>query len=260
MNGDIKASSSSGGAGIGAGRGASGGQSFIETLVIIGGRITANGTLAGIVSGGEGGEVKQLRLTGNTVLACDATFTKFPISASSIILTNASLVFTTPRNRLFGVSPSGSGLSNMVIVYGNVTTQGGEPLSSLSPTFLHIGNVTVPPSNDWTVCTSGGNREACHATHSSVVRSLLVSIPSQGNYSLKMFSGALSGILERDGDLPTFVVAGTRSFVANAHFVQFPATQTPTRTFTISLQSRPFSRATLIFQFGCFIFSTYVRP
>jgi hypothetical protein len=259
MNGNIAASSSSWGAGIGAGRGVNDGKSFIGTLFIMGGRITANGTLAGMGSGGEGGEVKQLRFTGSAVLTCDANLTKSPINASSIILTTGSLAFTTPRNRLFGASPSGSGSLDLIIVYGNATMQGSELLSNLNATFLHIGNVTAPLSNDWRVCISGESREACYATRSPVVRSLLLSTPSQGNYSLKMFSDALSGTLERDGDLPTFVVAGTRSFVADAHFVPFQ-TPTPTGTFTISLQSRPFYRATLIFQFGCFIFSTYIRP
>jgi hypothetical protein len=262
MNGNITASSSSWGAGIGAGRGGSRDKSFIGTLAITGGRITANGTLAGIGSGGEGGEVKLLKITGNAVLTCDANFTKFPVNASSIVLTTASLVFTTPRNRLFGVSPSSSGSLNLVIVYGNVTMQGSEPISKLNATFLQIGKVTAPLSNDWTVCTSGGNREACYATHSPVVRSLLVSIPSQGNYSSRMFSDALSGFLERDGSQSTFVVAGTRSFVASAHFVLVLATQapTPTGTFTISLPSRLSSKKTFLIRFGCFIFSAYIYP
>jgi hypothetical protein len=107
-------------------------------------------------------------------------------------------------------------------VYGTVTTQETEPLSGVNATLLQIGNITAPLSRDWTVCISGENREGCYATHSSVVRSLLVSIPSQGNYSVKMLNDALYGVLERDGGLSTFVVDGTR--------------------------------------FGCFIFSTYIRP
>jgi hypothetical protein len=260
MNGNITANSSREGSGIGAGVGNNGGFSFVETLSIMGGRVTANGTLAGIGSGNEGSEVKQLKFTGNAVLTCDTNRAKVPVHASSIVLTNASLIFTTPRNRLFGVSPSCSGLLNLVIVYENVTTAGSELLSNLNATFLQIGNITAPLSNDWTVCISGENHEACYVTHSSVVKSLIVSIPSQGNYSFKMSSDALSGVLERDGGLSSFIVAGTRSFVADAHFVPFPATQTPTETFTIPWQPRPFSRGFSIFRFGGFIFSTYIYP
>jgi hypothetical protein len=96
-------------------------------------------------------------------------------------LSNASLVFRTSRNRLFGVSPSSSNLSDLVIVYGTVTTQENEPLSELNATLLQIGNVTAPRSSDWTVCISNESREACYVTHSSLVQSLIVSVPSQGN-------------------------------------------------------------------------------
>jgi hypothetical protein len=72
----------------------------------MGGRINANGTLAGIGSGCEGGEVKLLIFSGNAVLTCDTNLTKLPINASSIVISIASLIFTTAHNRLFGVSPS----------------------------------------------------------------------------------------------------------------------------------------------------------
>jgi hypothetical protein len=276
MDGNITASSSSWGAGIGAGRGESGGKSFVETLAIMGGRISANGTLAGIGSGGEGGEVKQLRFAGRAVLICDAIFTKFPINASSIVLTNASLVFTTPRNRLFGVGPSSSGLLNLVIVYGNVTTQGSEPLSNLKATFLQIGNITVPLSNDWTICVSGSGYEHCSLTRSAVMKSLIVTVPLEGNYSIEVVSDAESGRLETTEHVSSFVVSSPNSFVAESVFIPFLATATPhasatshataspaathTGSFTISLQSRLLCRNTFLDRFGCFLFVAWVFP
>jgi hypothetical protein len=135
LNGSIAASSRSG-AGIGASDGMYDGRSLVRTLSFIGGRITANGSLAGIGSGGAKGEVQLLRFAGNAVVTCDANLTSFPVNASSIVLSNTALLFTTPRNRLFGASPSRSDLSNFVIVYGDVTTQGSEPLSGLNATFF----------------------------------------------------------------------------------------------------------------------------
>jgi hypothetical protein len=108
LNGNITASGSSYDAGIGAGQGVSERTSFAGTLSIFGGRITVNGTMAGIGSGGESGEVKLTRFSGNPVLTCNANISKFPISASSIVLSNVSVMFTTPRNQLFGVGPSSS--------------------------------------------------------------------------------------------------------------------------------------------------------
>jgi hypothetical protein len=261
--GNITASSPNRGAGIGGGRGRTGGKSPIETLFIMGGRITANGTLGGIGSGGEGGEVRLLRITGNAVLTCDADLTKSPINASSIVLTDASLVFTTPRNRLFGVSPSSSGLLNSVIVSGNVTTQGSEPLSNLNATFLQIGNITVPLSNDRTICISGSGYEHCYPTRSAVMKSLIVTVPHEGNYSIEVVTDAVSGRLETTEHVSSFVVSSRNPFLAEAVFIPV-ATATPhasvslpatlTGSFSISLQSRPSSRNTLLHRFGCFLF------
>jgi hypothetical protein len=177
LNGDITASSSDGGAGIGTGYGESAceGRLFIEHLSVLGGKITANGTLTGIGSGGEGGEIQFLKFSGNTSLTCDADLTKFPVNASSIFLSKASLIFTTPRNRLFGVSPSSSGLLNLVIVYESVTTQWSEPLSQLNATFVQIGSITALSARDWTICVCGECQQECYLAQSSVVKSLTMS-------------------------------------------------------------------------------------
>jgi hypothetical protein len=68
----------------------------------------------------------------------DVDSTKFPVNASSIVFSNASLVFTTPHNRLFGVSLLCSNLFDLVIVYENVTTQAKESFSKLGATFFYI--------------------------------------------------------------------------------------------------------------------------
>jgi hypothetical protein len=184
----------------------------------------ANGALAGIGSGGEGGEVQLLKFSGNTVLTCNANVTQFPVNASSIVFSNGSFLITTPRNRLFGISPSSSDFLNLVIVYWNVTSEESELLSKLNTTLLQIGNVTIPQSSDWMVCVSGVDQEECHQTGSSVVKSLIVSIPSEGNYSMKMYSDVSSGVLETEKGVSIFVIASARSFVSEAHFLRFPAT------------------------------------
>jgi hypothetical protein len=213
LNGNIAARSSSWGAGIGAGRGVNGGISFVRSLSIRGGKMTANGTLAGIGSGGEGGEVELLRFSGNAVLTCDANVTKFPVNASSIVFSNASLIFITSRNRLFGVSPSSSNLLNLVIVYLNVTNEENGPLLKLNGTLLEIGNVTIPLSSYWMLCMSGVGCEDWDETGSSSVKSLIVSIPSEGNYSVKMFCDVRTGLLETEQNVSIFTVSLARSFV-----------------------------------------------
>jgi hypothetical protein len=164
---------------------------------------------------------------------------------------------------LFGVSPSTSTLVNLVIVYGNVTNPENEPLSQLNVTLLQIGNVTAPLSNGWTICVSGTGHEDCYVSRSSLVRSLIVAIPRQGDYSVRMFSDSASGFLETKEGISLFSVASTRSFVEQADLFPFPATlhatgtplatPTPTWTFTISLQSQSSSRQTVLLRTGWFV-------
>jgi hypothetical protein len=201
----------------------------------MGGRITAKGALVGIGSGGEGGEIELLRFSGKSVLTCDARLGKFPVNASSIIFTNSSVVFATAGNRLFGVNPSSFDLFSLVIVYGNVTTKGEERLSNLNATLLQIGNLTVPPSSRWMVCVSDESYEDCYLTRSSVMKSLIVSVRSEGNYSVKLFSETTSGFLKIDQDVSLFEVASNRSFVTNASFVPDEDTTTSKNTADFDL-------------------------
>jgi hypothetical protein len=216
--------------------------------------------LAGIGSGGEGGEVQLLKFSGNTVLTCDTKVTQFPVNASSIVFSNGSFLFRTPRNRLFGVSPSSSAFLNLMIAYWNVTNEENEPLSMLNTTLLQIGNVAIPQSSDWMVCVSGICREDCSQAGSSVVNSLIVSVPSEGSYSVKMCSEVSSGLLETEKGVSVFAVASTRSFVSEAHFTPFPVAQTPTGTFPFPLQSRLFSRKAFLLHIGCFVFAVWNLP
>jgi hypothetical protein len=198
----------------------------------MGGKIRANGTLAGIGSGGEGGEVKLLRFSGNAVLTCDANVSKFPVNASSIVISNASLMFITPRNRLFGVSPSNSNLFKLVILYESLTNQPQESLWKLNATFLQIGNLTIPQSNDWIFCVSDVGHNDCFPMRSSVVKSLIVSVPSVGNYSIRAFNNATSGFLETEEGVSILSVALNYSFFSKCHFV-------PDATATVAPSGSP---------------------
>jgi hypothetical protein len=259
LNGNITASSSNGGAGIGAGNGVIGGSSLVRNLSIHGGMITSKGTFAGIGSGGEGGEVTIMTFSGNPMIICYANLIHFPVNASSIIITNASLIFATPRNRLFGVSPSSSTLFKMMIMYGDVTRQGHEPVSKLNATFLQIENITAPLSKDWLFSVCGAGPEDCYQSRSTNVKSIIVTLPWQGNYSVKMFHETISGFLESEKDVSIFDVGSDHLFVPDAYFVPFGATLSPTSTFTVSLQSRFLSRRLLLLRFGWFVLGTSIR-
>jgi hypothetical protein len=248
LNGNITASSSSSGSGIGSGDGSSSSPSVIETLSILGGRIKANGTEAGLGSGGDGSEVTVLTLGGSAVLLCDANASKFPVNASSIVFADASLTFETPRNRLFGVSPLRKGSLNLTLLYWSVTSNGGEPLSFLNGIFLQIGNANFPASESWdrSFCVSGVDHEYCSGIVSNEVKSLIVSVPSANNYSMKAVGGGVSGFFEIHPSLSVFEVLSDSSFFANAYFV-FSSTAEPTASATAAIPT-PTAHFTVYFQ------------
>jgi hypothetical protein len=188
---------------------------------------------------------------------------KFPVNASSIVFSNDSFIFRTDRDPLFGVAPSRLNLPNFVITYGTVTKPEREPLSGLNVTFLQIGNVTAGQSSDGLLCVRGAIRKDCSQTRSSVMKSLIVSVPWEGNYSVELFGDAISGFLESQEGVSLFSVTSAHSFVADAHFVPFAATPslaaTPTSTepFTFSLQSRFLCRKAFLLHFGWFMWAIW---
>jgi hypothetical protein len=195
----------------------------------MGGRITANGALTGIGSGGQGGDVKRLIFSGNAELLCNADSPSFVVNASSIELTNCSLVFTTPRKRLFGASPSNSGSLNLTILFGDVTSEGDEPLTRLNATFLQIGKLSLPDKESWSFCISGMRDERCIRSEARTVQSLLFSTDGPGNYSVRAFAESLSGFLVPGDSCAPFVVESNLSFFPSAKFV---SSYEPTPTAT----------------------------
>jgi hypothetical protein len=192
VGGNVTANSSNGGgSGIGTALSESGGISMIETLSTFGGRIRVNGTEAGIGSGFDGSEVKLLRFSGRVNLFSTVNPPmKFPINASSIVLSDTSLTITTPHARIFGVSPVRQGSLNLNLIYESVTSANVEPLSLLNERFIQIGNVSVPESDGWSFCVSRLGYENCFETESKNVKSLIFSVPSEGQYSIRGSSNA----------------------------------------------------------------------
>jgi hypothetical protein len=119
------------------------------------------------------------------------------------------------------VSPFRSGLLNLVIVYENVTKENQEPLSRLDQTFIQIGNLTIPRSNRWMFCVSGINHHDCFITGTSNVKSLIVNVPSIGNYSMTGFSDSSDGIFETLNGNSILSVERNQSFIPECHFVPF---------------------------------------
>jgi hypothetical protein len=270
VSGNITASGSSYGAGIGSGSATAGGASTVAVLSILGGTIRANGTLAGIGSGGNGGAVGRVIFSGTAALICNGGPGKFAVSASSIVLSNASVIFGTAAARLFGVSPSREGPLSLAILYGSVTSSQAEPLSSLNAPILQIGNVSFHPPREgdcvgWTFCVSASDAENCIAAHFTEVRevkSVVLSIPSLGSYSIRALLDGSARVLETPDESSLLTVSSNFSFIPVARFVFPPrsATALPssTETFTVPLRGGFRSERTLIFRFSFFSFPLWL--
>jgi hypothetical protein len=259
VSGNITASSSNRGSGIGTGIGESG-TSVIETLSVLGGKIRVNGTQSGIGSGFEESEVQLLRFSGTVILFCTVTDTnKFPINASSIVLSDTLLTITTPQNRVFGGTPIRQSSLNLSIVYENVTSADSEPLWLLNSTFLQIGNVSLPNSDFWNFCISGIDPKYCIHIESRKVKSLLFSVPSQGSYSIRASNEVLIGFIEADSGLSSFNVWSNFSFIPEGYFVvgSSPAatiTETRSQPFTVPLREGYRTGKIWILKFAMFVF------
>jgi hypothetical protein len=228
----------------------------------MGGRITADGPLAGIGSGGEGGEVGMLTFSGSDLrIACPANGTKLPVSASSIRFSNASVIIETPGDRLFGVNPAQLGGLKLTILFGSATSNLSEPLSKLNATLLQIGRLNPALSGDCTLCVralSSDSGDRCLAIGSSRVESLIFSIPLRGTHSVTASNATVDFILATPGGVSSFEVDSDRFFIPEGHCKFFG--RTPTQAFTPPLLFPFQSRRMLILRFGWFFLWGLGRP
>jgi hypothetical protein len=131
---------------------------------------------------------------------------------------------------VFGVTPSrGEGPLNLSIAYESVTQADSEPLWLLNSTFLQIGNISVPFSDFWRFCISGIDQETCFDIESAKLKSLLFSVPSQGNYSIRGLGDGLRGFFETGEGMPLFEVSSNLSFILEAQF-RTESSPSPTAT------------------------------
>jgi hypothetical protein len=231
----------------------------------MGGRITANGALVGIGSAGQGAEVEVLTFAGSGLFArCTAGETKVPVNASSIVFSNASVIFETPGDRLFGVNPSQAGSLKLTILFGTAVTNWGEPLSGLTISLLQIGSLSPVLSGDWALCViaiSGNGGDDCVAIQSAGVHAMIVTVGSPGIYSVSASNATVIGLLATPGGVSAFEVASDPLFEAEGVFGFVPRpTPIPisTGTFTPALLSSIEARRTFIISFGWFVLWVWI--
>jgi hypothetical protein len=158
------------------------------------------------------------------------------VNASSIVLNDASVVFQTQGNRLFGVGPSRNGGLNLAILYGSETTAGVEPLSGLNAAFLQIGEVSQLRAGPLSFGVSNEASEWWFVDDLAGMKSLLTVVTGEGAYSIFVEDPWASGHLVPSEGGSSFSLSGNLSFFAMAQFV--PAeSRTPTASMTPSISA-----------------------
>jgi hypothetical protein len=131
---------------------------------------------------------------------------------------------------LFTGTRSISGTSYLTILYGVLTDSEPPDLDEFSGTFLHIGNLTLPAESGWihVFCVSGPDFAKCFSDELMIARSLIVSVPAEGDYSISVMRGPVSGLLMPSGGPSLFPITSSYLFV-DAVSVVFP-TMSPVST------------------------------
>jgi hypothetical protein len=189
------------------------GRSAVGLLRISNSTIMASGAMnfSAIGSGPSGSEVGSLVFSGLCLIECNRTGLAQTINASSIVFSDASLIFFANGTALFGTSPSNTGCLDLIIAYHQVTSPESECISSLRGPFLHVGNVSVLVSR---FCIRRSGLERCLDNTSGPIRSVVVGIGDAGPYSFRGWVDNDSHILMGSDGEESFSVDFNDSFVA----------------------------------------------
>jgi hypothetical protein len=229
----IERISSLDGSGIGTGCCEGPGRSTIDNLSICSSHIRSTESSNGVAigSGLTEGEVGSLVFSGYCWIECTANGQIAPVNATSMMISHASLTFITDGPVLFGRSPQGQGLFDLVIGYRRATYSNSEELSSLEGPFLHIGDLSTPDSGShfFEFCARRSSFERCLNDTSGRIRSVIVRSGSQGNYSFPGWLNGVCGHFEPSDSITELGIDMWYSFISVLSFVldgncRFPAT------------------------------------
>jgi hypothetical protein len=154
-----------------------------------------------------------MELSGNIALVADS------VLATAISVENASIWYSTPSGHLFDATPDI--LGNLFLFTGTAVSGPMEPaLSRVSS--LTIGDLALPGQGGWQFCVSD---VGCSETIFGEVRSLFVTVPGDGNYSITgQRLEEERGFIGPTNDSISFEVTSSSSFFPNGIFKPIPAT------------------------------------
>jgi hypothetical protein len=260
LDSTVNASSESEGSGIGTGSGLGSagilGYSTVGALTISNCTVIATGIRAGIGHGGEGTELGSLTLSGTMVVECNGGASYFPVTARSIIFSDASLLFVTRSTRVLGVAPSRQGSLTLKFLYGSVVADWAEPLDVLDVRMLQIGNLTGSLAGPATFCAS--ENDHCVTMQSTALKSVMLPFDLFPTIPLEDVDPRFALL---DGVVDHAFIARPAVRVATPLASRTPVpsvtprdTPSPSQDFTVSLMAAYASKKMSVFDVRWFLF------
>jgi hypothetical protein len=239
--------------GIGAGH-ANNGNATIDILTISNANVAATSSSGAAIGhngivGTSRSEVKSLNLIGNVRMVLRPGPQHRPIQAVSLALSNAAVVVLIQEPPLFAETSVTADSFSLAVLYENITSSSDPGLRELPGNWLEIGNLSYPGEPRWTLCIAKNERRRCFDMDfpgADRAKSLAISIPSDGNYSLTAFSDRMSGRFITSSHNGSFEVTPFQSFIPTVQFI-------PDATQYFTEFSSYTYRAKLIFEIWPFI-------
>jgi hypothetical protein len=119
-----------------------------------------------------------------------------PIESVSVRLFNTSMVALIRMPPLFNVDSMKTDSFSLAVVHEEVTLSPDWSLSDLGESWLQIGNLSCPKAQGWTLCVTQAKWERCldiRLPGAMEMKSVSISVPFDGNYSLSALSELESG-------------------------------------------------------------------
>jgi hypothetical protein len=231
VNSSATVSGSAYGAGIGCGY-LDSGQSVIGEITIADSVVVASGSdyAPSVGAGKDRSQVDLLVFSGQNLVNSSSTEECPQVNASSILLSNASVVVVAHHMPVFNTDPVSEGWFDLVTFYREKAPTMVERLSLLADPFLHVQQFRIPGHRSGRMCIANEGYCRCFDGYSEGVSSAVISAPSAGNYTLPATLDGVSGLLktpEKDAD---HHIPPNGTNISVLEFDPLPSTPTPVAT------------------------------
>jgi hypothetical protein len=217
--------SSLSGAGIGAAY-AESAEGTIRKVTITDSVIAARSLEAPAIAGRR----MDLMFSGQNLLNSTSGYKGPEVDAWCILLANASLIVVSASMPVFGTPPVSEGWFALTNLYREPTSLVSEPLSLLASPFIHIRRFDIVDYFSGTICVASDRYCRCFDGYSWGVWSAVISLPSEGDYTLSAILDGVNGLLQTRNNVSRFYIPWSGINISSLTFVRTARSGTPVQT------------------------------